>query len=73
MEENITTIPLEVSVGDHIVLYKKGTVVDGFISGWMVAGGQVARIFIEHLDEPFKLVGENAWIALREDEVNGEV
>jgi hypothetical protein len=71
MDEEITTVPLEVSVGDHIVLYNKGTVVDGFISGWMVAGGQVVRVFIENLEEPFKLVGDNAWLALREDEVNG--
>lgn len=71
MDEEIITVPLEVSVGDHIVLYNKGTVVDGLVSGWMVAGGQVVRIFIENIDEPFRLVGDNAWMAMREEEVNG--
>ncbi len=71
MDEEIITVPLELSVGDHIVLYNKGTVVYGFVSGWMVAGGQFVRIFIENIEEPFRLVGENAWMAMREEEING--
>ena len=56
-----------------MALIKGGTVVDGLVSGWMVAGGEVAHIFIEEIESPFRLIGENAWqLATLEDE-NGEI
>lgn len=67
------TQPLEIAVGDHIVLYNNGTVVDGIVSGWMVAGGEVVHIFVENIEQAFRLKGENPWIALREGEDNGEI
>ena len=65
--------PVEVVVGDHAVLFKDGTIVDGLISGWMVAGGEVIHLFIENCEQPFKLVGDDSWKFLREDEEDGEV
>ena len=65
--------PIEIAVGEHIVLYNKGTIVDGLVSGWMVAGGEVVHIFIENIEQAFRLKGENPWMALREGEEDGEI
>ena len=65
--------PIEIAVGEHIILYNNGTVVDGKVSGWMVAGGEVVHIFIDNIEQAFRLKGENPWIALREGEADGEV
>ena len=64
---------MELQIGQQVALIKGGTVVDGLVSGWMVAGGEVAHIFIEEIESPFRLIGENAWqLATLEDE-NGEI
>jgi hypothetical protein len=61
---------LELSVGDFVILIKGKTIVDGEVSGWMVAGGQVVHLFITEIEQPFKLVGEDAWKVAREEEEN---
>jgi len=61
-------IDLELSVGDFVILIKGRTIVDGEVSGWMVAGGQVVHLFITEIEQPFKLVGEDAWKVAREEE-----
>jgi len=63
-------IDLELSVGDFVILIKGRTIVDGEVSGWMVAGGQVVHLFITEIEQPFKLVGEDAWKVAREEEEN---
>ena len=63
-------IDLELSVGDFVILIKGRTIVDGEVSGWMVAGGQVVHLFITEIEQPFKLVGEDAWKVAREEETN---
>lgn len=63
-------IDLEVSVGDFVILIKGRTIVDGEVSGWMVAGGQVVHLFITEIEQPFKLVGEDAWKVAREEDTN---
>jgi len=63
-------IDLELSVGDFVILIKGRTIVDGEVSGWMVAGGQVMHLFITEIEQPFKLVGEDAWKVAREEEEN---
>jgi hypothetical protein len=63
-------IDLELSVGDFVILIKGRTIVDGEVSGWMVAGGQVVHLFITGIEQPFKLVGEDAWKVAREEETD---
>ena len=63
-------IDLELSVGDFVILIKGRTIVDGEVSGWMVAGGQVVHLFITEIEQPFKLVGEDAWKVAREEDTN---
>lgn len=63
-------IDLELSVGDFVILIKGKTIVDGEVSGWMVAGGQIVHLFITEIEQPFKLVGEDAWKVAREEEEN---
>ena len=64
---------MEIEVGMPVVLYNKGTVVDGLVSGWMVAGGEVVHLFIDHIEQPFRLIGENKWQLMREDEEDGSM
>ena len=72
MDDEIRELqPLEVQVGDPVVLYNNGTLVDGLVTGWMVAGGEVVHLFIENIEQAFKLIGDNPWVVLREDEANG--
>jgi hypothetical protein len=63
-------IDLELSVGDFVILIKGRTIVDGEVSGWMVAGGQIVHLFIAEIEQPFRLVGEDAWKVAREEEEN---
>jgi hypothetical protein len=63
-------IDLELSVGDFVILIKGRTIVDGEVSGWMVAGGQIVHLFISEIEQPFKLIGENAWKVAREEETD---
>lgn len=64
---------IELTVGDWVVLTKGKTVVDGFVSGWMVAGGEVIHLFVEEIESPFKLVGENPWKVAKEVEEEDEI
>jgi hypothetical protein len=59
---------IEVEVGDWVVLSRGKTVIDGYVTGWMVAGGEVIHLFIEEIEAPFKLVGENPWSVGKEPE-----
>ena len=63
-------IDLEIGVGDFVILIKGKTLVDGEVSGWMVAGGQIVHLFISEIEQPFKLIGENAWKVAREEETD---
>ena len=63
-------IDLEIGVGDFVILIKGKTLVDGEVSGWMVAGGQIMHLFISEIEQPFKLIGENAWKVAREEETD---
>lgn len=61
---------IELKIGDYIILTKGNAVVDGEVSGWLVAGGEVAHLFLTELEQPFKMIGENAWKVVREGEVD---
>lgn len=61
---------IELSIGDYIILTKGNAMVDGEVSGWLVAGGEVARLFITELEQPFKMIGEDSWKVVREGEVD---
>jgi hypothetical protein len=59
---------IELEVGDWVVMQKGRTIIDGYVTGWMVAGGEVIHLFIEEIEAPFKLVGENPWAVGKEPE-----
>jgi hypothetical protein len=59
---------MELEIGSHVVLMRGGTIVDGLVSGWMVAGGVAVRLFIENIDCEFKLVGDDPWMIMEEAE-----
>lgn len=52
---------IELEVGDWVVLSRGNTVVDGYVTGWLVAGGEVVHLFVEEIEQAFKLIGENPW------------
>jgi hypothetical protein len=65
---------IELEVGDWVVLSRGNTVVDGYVTGWLVAGGEVVHLFVEEIENPFKLIGENPWRVGKEatDEIQPE-
>jgi hypothetical protein len=59
---------IELEIGDWVVLSRGNTVVDGYVTGWLVAGGEVVHLFVEEIEQAFKLIGENPWIVGKEPE-----
>lgn len=57
---------IELTIGDWVVLSRGNTVVDGYVTGWLVAGGEVVHLFVEEIEQAFKLIGENPWIVGKE-------
>lgn len=57
---------IELEIGDWVVLSRGNTVVDGYVTGWLVAGGEVVHLFVEEIEQAFKLIGENPWIVGKE-------
>lgn len=64
---------MEVSIGDYVILVKDRTIVDGEISGWMVAGGELVHLFIAGIECPFKMIGEDPWMIQVGKEEAGEI
>lgn len=62
---------IELEIGDWVVLSRGNTVVDGYVTGWLVSGGEVVHLFVEEIEQAFKLIGENPWKAGKaaEDEI----
>lgn len=42
--------------------------VEGDVSGWLVAGGQVSHLFLTDIEQSFKMIGENPWRLVKEEE-----
>lgn len=52
---------MDISVGDYIVITRGRTIVDGEVTGWLVSGGELIKLFIDEIDSPFVMFGENPW------------
>ncbi len=59
---------IELQIGDYVILVKGRAMVEGDVSGWLVAGGQVSHLFLTDIEQSFKMIGENPWRLVKEEE-----
>lgn len=64
---------MEVAIGETVILLKDNTLVDGEITGWLVAGGELVHIFIKGIESPFKMFGEDPWKVVTGEEEENEI
>lgn len=64
---------MDVQVGDYIILTRGRTIVDGEVTGWLVSGGELLKLFIDEIESPFEMFGDNPWKVVVGKEYEDEI